>query len=145
MIYVFDLDGTLIEPHHFNKYGEYDFSLIPKDRLNIQVAKIFDSLQFANASFAKFIFVTDRPEYTREDTMNSLNKFNLRSDLLLMRMHADNRWEAVVKMDMLELIQKKYSSEKEIIWFDDNLSTLDNLKEHGVFAIDVSQEKTGIL
>ena len=90
---IVDLDGTLAIN---NGRSPYAWGRVDEDGINVNIAKIVDDYK------GKVILVSGRDSICREETINWLNKYNIKCDSLFMRQENDSRKDSVVKKEIFD-------------------------------------------
>lgn len=128
---VFDIDGTLARHHR----SPYDYSQVSTD-------SVFDHIKMVARLYYEqgytVIICSGRPgtETIRKDTIDWLNRHDIRYDELFMRKADDKRNDADVKQQILmEDIVPKYDVEH---WFDDRDRVVARLRALGVNVSQVA-------
>lgn len=92
--YVFDIDGTLAI---MKDRSPYDWKRVGEDSLNEPIAKINRDCQ---NWCDKIIVVSGRDSICRQETIDWLDKNNLKYDLLYMRPEGDTRKDTLIKEEI---------------------------------------------
>lgn len=138
-----DLDGTLSEADaeyvKFIKANPTNTDLFYKDigsNMVVEpVAKLMRMLKDNPKN--QIIIVTGRPSQFKEETINWLNKHNLRYDDYYCRNEGDTRPDYEVKEEILQQIRLKYGQPYMV--FEDRKSVIDMWIRNGIFVFDVAQ------
>ena len=141
---VFDIDGTLANLTHRLHYvtgnqkdwGRF-FAAIPDDEVIQPLIDLCRVLLMADEK--KVLFVTGRPERTREDTEQWLIKSGLNTDFkdhLFMRKNDDPRADYLVKRDLLN--EMRMAGFEPTLIFDDRQSVVDMWREQGILVAQVA-------
>lgn len=136
---VFDIDGTLSIPGSRLKYiqqpkkdWESFYSHVGDDLLNVPIARICVALQVHN----EVIFVTGRPEWCKNDTIDWLNHYGLldENSRIYMRCEGDYRPDHVVKPELINHLLHKV----EMV-FEDRQAMVDKWRELGITCLQVAK------
>lgn len=137
-IFVFDIDGTLINLDHRLPYIRKDKkdwttfkALIPYDKPQEDIIWLTQCFK----SYGSVILCSARDETSRKETTDWLIKHNVYFDSLFMRKANDYRDDGVIKKELLEQIRTKFGD--PFMWFDDRNRVVDALREEGVRVLQV--------
>ena len=150
-IYVFDIDGTVADCTHrlslidkrihpkakdrdYNRFFEELSNDAPIDYM-VDLCRTLISADLESGHFGSVVFLTGRPERTRDATVDWLNEHNLTCtisddpdrdavDNLIMRDDGDNRPSEICKRDLIQ-DYFTYDEMKNAIFFEDSP---DNIK-----------------
>jgi hypothetical protein len=123
---VCDIDGTLATR---GDRDPYDLSRVGEDTVNITVATVLKALALQGF---EIIYTSGRDDIARDDTVEWLDTHtSIAWYELLMRVHGDNRPDAVIKQEMLEIIQLSHEvflvlDDRDSVvkmWRDSNIPT----------------------
>jgi predicted secreted acid phosphatase len=134
---VWDLDGTLADDRaraHFvevERGRERDwhsyFDAIDEDP---PIAASMEILQALRAYGVRIVFLTGRPEFTREKTERWLQANGLAGyDLLLMRPEGEARHAGAFKVDEIEKLRDRYEL---VCAFEDRIDVAEHLRVGGL-------------
>ena len=134
---VWDLDGTLADDRaraHFvevERGRERDwhsyFDAIDQDP---PIAASMEILQAMRAYGVRIVFLTGRPEFTREKTERWLQANGLSGyDLLVMRPEGEARHAGVFKVDEIQKLRERYHL---VCAFEDRIDVAEHLRVSGV-------------
>lgn len=127
---IFDMDGTLAL---LNGRDPYDASTCEYDLPNYPV---IDVLRKYQKDGYKIIICSGRKDEFAEQTGRWLDKFDIKPDLLLMRVTDDNRNDSIVKEEMFKNhILGKYYVE---VVYDDRERVVDTWRDLGLTCFQVS-------
>ena len=141
---VFDIDGTLADVtqrlHHINanqKDWSSFFAAIPMDE---PIQPLIDLARgLLKVREKPVLFVTGRPELTRDDTERWFKKNGLNTDFknhLFMRKNDDRRPDHVVKRDLLN--EMRNAGFEPTLIFDDRQSVVDMWREEGILVAQIA-------
>lgn len=101
--FIFDIDGTLAK---MSWRSPYDMSMVSEDSLHIDVAWLLRELAVNN----RIIICSWREDSCRQDTIDWLEKYEVKYDELFMRKEGDKRNDAIIKYEILvnDIIPKYY-------------------------------------
>jgi len=138
-IYV-DIDGTLSNSdhrqHHLLKDKKDWHSFYEEMKNDVPHPEILWLVQTLYLAGNTIVIVTGRPEQYMEYTVNWLMKYNVPYDGLYMRPNKDNRSDAIVKVEMLELLKKE--GFEPVIFLEDRKRVVDALRAKGYKVLQVS-------
>jgi hypothetical protein len=152
--YIIDIDGTVANIEHRLHYIEKSpkdwdafFKACVYDKPIEPMFKMLHHLDLGKALNTKFIYVTGRPERSREDTMIWLTKpHNLGTDgsywnlpypkILYMRQEGDYREDCLVKKEILQRIRE--DGFEPILAFDDRTQVVKMWREEGIQCLQVA-------
>ena len=134
---VWDLDGTLADDRaraHFvevERGRERDwhsyFDAIDQDP---PIAASMEILQALRAYGVRIVFLTGRPEFTREKTERWLQANGLSGyDLLVMRPEGEARHAGAFKVDEIEKLRERYEL---VCAFEDRIDVAEHLRVSGI-------------
>ena len=154
-IYVFDIDGTLADCTHrldlidrrihprekdrdYNRFFEELNNDAPIEYM-VDLCRTLISVDLESGNFGSVVFLTGRPERTREATVDWLNDYNLTCtisddpdrdavDNLIMRDDGDNRPSEICKRD---LIHDYFTHDelKSAIFFEDAPDNVEMMRD----------------
>lgn len=136
---VFGIDGTLSIPEHRLKYIQRPskdwnsfYEHVGDDLLNVPIARICFMLQKHN----EVIFVTGRPEWCRDETIDWLNHYSLidHNSRLYMRKEGDYRPDYVVKPELISHFLGKIEAV-----FENRQEMVDKWRELGITCLQVAK------
>ncbi len=137
--YIVDIDGTLADITHRLHFIEGDtkdwdsFFAACKDDKPIMNMK---TIVFCLSAFDDVIFVSGRPEKSRQDTEAWLNDLGFEEYQLYMRKDGDHREDYKVKEEILAEIQKDY---EVIAAIDDRKQVVDMWRRHGILTLQCAE------
>ena len=150
MLIVFDLDGTLADCSHRQKYvngelGKKDwktfFSLIPYDSPIDPIRQILDLFYSQFKSIGgetnTALICTARPSDYLSPTVQWLAYHRIRYDKIYFRKSGDHRDDTIVKREMLNQIIKDYGKKPDLV-FDDRKRVVDMWRENGIQCCQVA-------
>lgn len=135
---IIDLDGTLADCEHRRCFIEgtkkdwKSFSRdenIIQDKLNLWCATIINKFKDSH----KILLVTGRMEISRKITIEWLNKFDIKYDLLLTRKDNDFRKDSVIKEELYKnLIEPHFDV---LFCLDDRKQVVDTWRALGLVCL----------
>jgi predicted secreted acid phosphatase len=152
--YIVDIDGTVANIEHrlhFIQSNPKDWDAFFKACVNDKpIAPMFRLLHHTNFGSPRsthFIYVTGRPEKSREDTMRWLAKPHIldvtetswvlpHPDKLYMRKDGDRREDFMVKREILT--QLRADGYEPILAFDDRTQVVKMWREEGIQCLQVA-------
>ena len=134
---VWDLDGTLSDDRARAHFVEVEagrsrdwksyFDAIDQDP---PIAASMEVLRALHSAGIRIVFLTGRPEYTREKTERWLTANGLTEyDRLVMRPRGDFRPSGPMKVDEIEKLRREYEL---VCAFEDRIDVADDLRDAGV-------------
>jgi predicted secreted acid phosphatase len=134
---IWDLDGTLADDRARAHFVEVEqgtkrdwqsyFDAIEEDS---PIAASMELLQALHAFGIRIIYLTGRPEYTRQQTERWLQANGLAEyDQLVMRPEWERRHAGRFKVDQIKLLRERYEL---VCAFEDRIDVADHLREIGL-------------
>lgn len=144
MIYIFDIDGTIADISHrlhFIQQKPADWNTFYKACYND--SPIFDTITVARALDAAghiIVYSTGRSMVIYNETINWLKKYHLPNpQRIYMRPDGDQREDAVVKSELLNMINFDYANEKLGGIFEDRQQVVDMYRARGLRVFQVAK------
>ena len=147
MIFVFDLDGTVVdysgryhhiqsEPKDWNKF----FGEIPYDPPFMNMVKWIKSI-----SSEYVVLQTGRPQKYRKSTVRWLKDHGLINSYDNLLMRDDKNFESGVdlKLRFLDQIRTDYKTD-QILWIEDKIEVVKAINAQGVLALSTAHFKTKV-
>lgn len=135
---IFDVDGVLADAsnrQHFLKGVDPDwtgfFDACHQDPLIPESAKLLDLIDPKYT----IILMTGRPTAVQQKTLDWLEHFSLRWDMLIMRHHGD--YSAAKKFKQNEIIELKDQGFTIVLAFEDDLRNVEMFKNEGIPCVYV--------
>jgi hypothetical protein len=127
---VFDIDGTL--GHMNNKRGPFDWDRVDRDDVDTQVARMVTLHRNVGDTI---IIVSGRDDTSLDLTVEWLNFYDIKYDMIFMRKADDNRKDNFVKRDIYnDNIIGKYNI---AAIYDDRKQVVDELRNMGLKVFQV--------
>ena len=144
MIYIFDLDGTLCDISHrlhFITGEKKDWNTFHKACYND--VPIFDAITIARALDTAghiVVYSTGRTTAIYNETIDWLKKYRLPNpQRVYMRPDGDHREDAIVKSELLDMINADYANEKLGGIFEDRQQVVDMYRKRGLRVFQVAK------
>jgi len=140
-VIVFDIDGTLANVNHRRhwvatkpkNWAAWNAAM-DRDTVHEDVKWMLDS--FHNRHDTSIIICSGRGSEHREITEQWLEHYFIHYDALYMRAVKDNRKDSIVKVELLNDIQRDYGW--PFIWFDDRDQVVNAIREQGIRVCQVA-------
>ena len=140
-VIVFDIDGTLANVDHRRhwvaskpkNWAAWNAAM-DRDTVHEDVKWMLDS--FHNRHDTSIIICSGRGSEHREITEQWLEHYFIHYDALYMRAVKDNRKDSIVKVELLNDIQRDYGW--PFIWFDDRDQVVNAIREQGIRVCQVA-------
>lgn len=127
-----DIDGTVAD--HEGVRGHHEYDKVGLDLSNYNVIKIVRAA--LQAGYTP-VFMTGRPEKSRYDTRQWLNRHVTTAGNLFMRQDGDRRADYVVKNELFdEYVRNTYNV---VVAFDDRDQVVDMYREMGLTVLQVAE------
>ncbi len=144
MIYIFDIDGTIADISHrlhFITGEKKDWNTFHKACYND--VPIFDTITIARALDTAghiVVYSTGRTTAIYNETIDWLKKYRLPNpQRVYMRPDGDHREDAIVKSELLDMINADYANEKLGGIFEDRQQVVDMYRKRGLRVFQVAK------
>jgi phosphoglycolate phosphatase-like HAD superfamily hydrolase len=131
--YIFDVDGTLanVEPYRHHVTGENrNFEAFHAESIDaLPHSHVVNMAREALLEGHDILVVTARMEKWRQQTSMWIAIHDIPADALFMRANYDNRKDYLVKKDILDMIQERWTVVHAV---DDNPEVIALWKENGI-------------
>jgi len=140
-VIVFDLDGTICNVEHRRhwvaskpkNWPAWDAGL-PNDTPNEEIVWMLNN--FADNPVTRIVLCSGRDSQLREATEAWLSKHSIFYNALYMIASGDNRKDSIVKVELLNDIQRDYGW--PWLWVDDRQQVVDAIREQGIRVLQVA-------